>query len=61
MKIEKYKTVCGKDLATLDQRVNELMLQGFEPYGQQYYAAWDDTSVDSDAFIQPMVKKAYVS
>jgi len=59
MKIIEYKTAHGKEIPSLDENVNFLISQGFEPFGSQYFAAWpEDTDVvDSNGFFQPMVKK----
>jgi hypothetical protein len=61
MKITKYKTAMGHDVASLDNEVNRLMQQeGFKPYGPQYFAPSDDPeAVDKKAFFQPMVMEAF--
>ena len=57
MKIIEYKTATGKDIPSLDKAVNQLISEGFEPHGQQYFATWDDPSVvDTNGFFQPMAK-----
>ena len=58
MKTVEYETATGSNVPELDRNVNALIGKGFEPYGQQYFATWDDPSVvDKNGFFQPMVRK----
>ena len=53
--IKKYITVNAIDLKTLDEEVNRMIQQGFQPYGPQYYAEWCIEGVVERRFLQPMV------
>ena len=53
--IKKYITVNALDIKTLDEEVNRLLQQGFEPYGPQYYVEWCIEGVVERRFLQPMV------
>ena len=57
MKILEYKTAVGSDALELDKEVNELIRNGFEPYGTQYFATWDLPGKVARGFFQAMVKK----
>ena len=61
MKIQKYKTARGHDVASLDDEVNRLMQQeGFKPYGPQYFAPWEEPGYpDINGFFQPMVLEGF--
>ncbi|MGD1086695.1 MAG: DUF1737 domain-containing protein [Verrucomicrobiota bacterium] len=38
MKVIEYRTATADDCASLDQEVNKLLAQGFQPYGNPYYS-----------------------
>jgi len=58
MKISEYKTAVGKDIPELDKAVNELIRQGFQPFGSPYMGTWNIPGVsDSIGFFQAMVRQ----
>jgi hypothetical protein len=58
MKIIEYKTATGSDIPSLDMAVNKLINEGFEPYGQQYFAT---SEKPEQGFVQPMIRKENLS
>jgi Domain of unknown function (DUF1737) len=41
--ITEYKTARGSNIEELDAKVNELIQQGFQPFGSPYLAQGDDS------------------
>jgi hypothetical protein len=57
MKIAQYKTAIGPNAPELDAKVNELINQGFQPYGSPHFETWDiPGQADTHGFFQAMVK-----
>ena len=59
MEIEAYKTVSAASAQDLDQEVNGLIKQGFQPYGNPYFVAPKSQALmaaDISPFNQAMVK-----
>ncbi|MGA3284715.1 MAG: hypothetical protein ABSD57_09695 [Verrucomicrobiota bacterium] len=57
MKIEEYKTASGYTLPGLDKNVNQLIKDGFQPFGNPYYAAGQSDKHADTSFCQAMVKE----
>jgi hypothetical protein len=47
MRIHKYITAAGDTLKELDENVNAMIDEGFEPYGNPYFVGHTDSNVDS--------------
>lgn len=57
MKIIEYKTVHGSSVNELDVRVNEMLRDGFQPFGSPYLSDREiEGKVDTFAAYQAMVK-----
>jgi len=59
MKIESYKTVSAASGRDLDEAVNDLIKQGFQPYGDPYFVPPKSQALmaaDISPFNQAMVK-----
>jgi len=57
MKIKEYKTATGSDVPEFDKEVNNLIKQGFEPYGSPFFSTWKiPGKLDTHGFFQTMVK-----
>jgi len=59
MKIESYKTVSAASSRDLDEAVNGLIKQGFQPYGNPYFVPPKSqalTAADISPLNQAMVK-----
>jgi hypothetical protein len=54
-KIVKYTTVTAYDIDFLIADVQDFILDGWQPYGNQYAIPEDETGSE-DRFYQPMVK-----
>jgi len=58
MKIIEYKTATGSTLPELDREVNELIKQGFQPFGDPYSSTWNiPGKPDTQGFFQAMVRQ----
>ena len=58
MKITEYKTATGSTLLELDKEVNELIKQGFQPFGNPYFSTWNiPDKLDTHGFFQAMVRQ----
>jgi len=57
MKIVEYKTAYGSDTKKLDEDVNRLLSEGFQPYGSPYLSDNEVKGLD-DSFViwQAMVR-----
>jgi hypothetical protein len=55
MKITEYKTVAEDTIRGLDEEVNRLIAQGFQPFGSPYYIGETTGSVDAPV-CQALVK-----
>jgi hypothetical protein len=55
MKTAEYKTATGETTDQLDASVNQLIKEGYQPYGVPYYAGSQDQDNPS-LFCQAMVK-----
>jgi len=56
MKISEYKTAIGKDISELDKAVNELLRQGFQPFGSPYMGNIPGVA-ETVGFFQAMVRQ----
>lgn len=59
MKIESYRTVSAASSIDLDEQINFLIKEGFQPYGDPYFVAPKSQglkSADISPFNQAMVK-----
>jgi hypothetical protein len=59
MRIESYRTVSAASAIDLDEGINNLIKQGFQPYGDPYFVPPKSqalTSADISPFNQAMVK-----
>ena len=54
--IKEYKTVTAHTSEELDQAVNDMLEENFEPYGSQHYIGPEEGRVAA-VFCQPMIRK----
>lgn len=58
MKIIEYKTATGSTLPELDREVNELIKQGFQPFGDPYFSTGNiPEKPPTHGFFQAMVRQ----
>lgn len=51
MRITRYVTAFATDLLKLDREVNELITQGYQPYGDPYVLERETVSASLDRFL----------
>jgi hypothetical protein len=57
--VEQYRTAFGDTIEGLDRKVNELIAEGFQPWGSPYFIGATEGNVDAP-ICQAMTKCAHV-